>query len=352
MSAGTLFCWFCRSPPAGLLDGALRRWHASAMSFEERTDHEQGFAQVFDDQIQPAIHELAGMQQRLRKRRRRAMTWLATLVLAALAVIGAAVAGGLAPVPGLWEPALIILAALVLLAAAPAFLLIWARPSTQVDQLARHRLMPIIADHLGVTYERDVTDPPEAVAFGKRGLITRANFATFQDVVTARVASVSVTMLIADFGRAGDAKAADWNGLLLQAELNDAAPAAIRIGGDQASRCDDGFVIVPVALSTAPELTSEDPEAATKWLTSSVLECLANLSARFDPDHNGNLRAMIDGATFRLSVRNPATPVLPVPNPEDDAQAEISTLRSLIADAALPLDVAEAFSREANTSQA
>jgi hypothetical protein len=313
------------------------------MKFEERTRHEQGFSRVFEKRIRPAMAELAAAQQSLRERRHRTMKWLALPILAALGVIGASFGRALKPVPGLWEPALILLAWVALLAAFPTLLVIWGRPQKVGDNTARRRLIPIIADHLGVTYDRDASDPLEASAFGKRGLITRANFGSFEDAVTARAGGTSVTMLIADFGRAGDVKAADWKGLLLQGELTEPAPAATRIGGTEEWRLEDGFIPVPGLPGSVPATAAEAPDSVANWIPPALLERLQALRERFDPDDTGRLRTMIDGASLRLSIRNPAAPVLPMPDPLEGADAAVPVLHTLIADAALPLDIAEAF---------
>ncbi len=100
----------------------------------------------------------------------------------------------------------------------------------------RKRLLPIVADHLGLDYDPEANDPPDPTHFGQRGMIIRANAARFADALIARAGGVAAIMLGADFAPPGKKSAANWHGFLLQAELPPPAPATIRIGGDDAWR--------------------------------------------------------------------------------------------------------------------
>lgn len=171
----------------------------------------------------------------------------------------------------------------------------------------RKRLLPIVADHLGLDYDPEANDPPDPTHFGQRGMIIRANAARFADALIARAGGVAAIMLGADFAPPGKKSAANWHGFLLQAELPPPAPATIRIGGDDAWRLvERGGAIadlprsVPAAAADAPELASD----AAAWFPTALFDRIEQLRRAFDTDGVSRLRAVIDGTSLRLSIRD------------------------------------------------
>lgn len=324
------------------------------MSFTERTPHERGFARIHEQRVRPALDALAAHHRKLLAQRRRRMRVFGGLALVAAGICAAAVMGAFSQVSGLWAPLLIIGAWIVLLVSFPLLLVTWGRPAIGLDDAARRRLMPIVAEQLGLSYAREAPNPPEAAPFHRRGLITRANLGRFEDALTLHTGGAEVTMLRADFANRGNKTAADWNGLLLQAELPAPAPATIRIGGDDAWRRADGFAPVTVTPAAAPDVAADAPQAAAEWLPEAFLERLGDLRRRFEPEDTGTwragprreLRVVIEGSCLRLSIRDPAKPPFPMPDPTADPTRIESVLHALIADAALPLDIAAAFGQK------
>ena len=313
------------------------------MSFTERTPHERGFARIYEVRVIPALTELTARHRQLEVRRKRRMRYLAGLALVAAAVVTAAGFGAFLQVSGLWAAALITVSWVALLLSIPGLLIVWGRSATAGDDAARRCLLPIVAEHLELTYDREADEPPDPAPFLERGLITRASFGRFDDAMTAHVGGVTVTMLRADFANPGNTSAADWQGLILKAELPTPAPASIRIGGDEAWRLADGFASLSKLPDAALGVAADAPEATATWMPSAITGCIERMWQRFDPDDTGRFRAMIDGARLRLSIRDPASSPLPMPDPTATPDEIEAQLHKLIADAALPLDIARAF---------